>query len=462
MPNETKEAPSSNGESPEDQELAKALATWPVDEPIPLAKTPSIYRERFESLQALYSTKEIVDLGQFKRYLSETVFATLKECVEELPYLPRVIDRTGECLLALFLEPADAPTRFLSHLCTEQSMSECLYCACLECTFDIDSIKYLIAKHPYALTWPPLAQHRKYSSSTTFQYICCQATARLTVPLVPWIIKNHGGYLCIEDKPQHHLLFTFCARHMMFDVRIVQRFYKLYPNAVQQRGRMITAAGFGDLPVHILARWRVLGRSDSALFRWLLQHTSFENLKSQKDISGRTLWHIVAGQHADPEEIPIPFANIILDEASSSHLLIKQEELVTVVSNLVLKGSDDRDEAEDKLLVRLLCRMYSSKHLLDEHTLKDHHVQRILQTLDQQHQLSMNSIAIKRVHGMISKALQLDKGTGKDLEEVNEVYNDWATKHLAAIANKLPKIRDELFLSYIDHGDDSDDNHVEE
>ena len=451
MSNEAKEALASNGESPEDQELAKALATWPLDKPIPLAKAPSIYRERFESLQALYSTEEVRTAEEFKRHLREKVHTTLKEYMAELPYLPRVVGSTGECLLALFLEPIDS--KIVIDLYNEGSISRDEYYSCLACTIDIDSIKYLISKNPYALTWPPLSQHRKENWTTFQQYITYEA--RHMCPLIPWIIENHGGFLCIDDKPQHHQLFTLCTRAYTLDRGIVQRFYELFPHALQQRGfmtprngRIATSGyGYGDLPVHIAARWRSLDQPNCDLFRWLLQHTSFENVQSQKDKSGLTLWQIVA----HPLSITIPDANILLDATSTNQLLFTPEELEPVVSWLVFKGLEDRDEC--KLLVRLLRRMYLSKHLLDEDTtLKDPHVRQILQTLDQQHQMSMNSIAIKRVHRMISKALQLDKGAGKDLEKVNEVYNEWATKHLAAIVKKqnhiseldIPKIRTQI------------------
>ena len=427
----------------------------------------AVIMEKFTEIRALSTICARFTSEEDHDRFSEMMADTVRQAIEECPDIVRVAYTDG-------YPPYVDNNSLLHMLCSLPSDER--YPFSLSRLF-VDAIKVAIEKNPFALRWPDGATIRgNFQPECLFNRITYN---EYHSRLLPWIIENYGHILCsgcLQQSPLHFDLVCSYAEGFC-DASTVRTFYETHPDALKQlaKGDMNDRLEDGideyigkGYPLHYAMHEQQPDQEDYDLFEWMIEQNP-EALQHQ-DPLGRNILHQIFMTYQGAPRVYPNYANTVID-ASPVLVFVKDKKGKYAAHYLSSRsaGGNGHSWIDDFILVRLLRRMFAAK-LIDDELRADPFVAGIEKVLETQHQLSLNSVQIRRVEMMVNKAIAVKSGDTSVLSEVKEVYGDWSQKHLpaikAAITNSMnediPSVRSETRGRVNESSEEEDDSSRED
>ena len=447
-----------DSEDDDDARIPKPLDHFPEE-------VRAVMREKWTEIRSLSAIFEIlITMDQHLRF-SETIADNVRQAIEECPDIVRVGCPNHPSLLQLLCNhPSD------------HSLS----------LFFADAIKVAIEKNPFALHWPDMTSRGNEDGERECLFGLI-AYNEYHSRLLPWIVENYGHILCSRYLQHDALHFDLVSSyaHGLCDAATVRMFYEAYPNALQQKSkrrsnrvidRVASAYEIDSLscqfvdtgqryPLHYAMREEQPDLEDYELFEWMIQQNP-DAIQNQDPV-GQTILHQIFLDYA----VFMDYASTVIDIFTGIVFIkdSRQNFPILYLSARLVSQVRYSSLMEDMIMVRLLRLMFSAKIIDDDNLRKDSFIERIQEVLETQHQLSMNSVQIRRVEMMIDKAIAAKSGDTSVLSEVKEVYGDWSQKHLPAIKaaikkstrEDIPRVRSETRVVQNEQEEESSDDEEE-
>ena len=417
------------------EEIASKNATDDDNEnadafPKPLDHFPeevrAVIREKFTEFRSLSTFCKRFRVQENRDRFSEMMADTVRRAIEECPDIVRVGCPNHPSLLQLLCLPSDE-----------------IYDSPLSRLFE-DAIKVAIEKSPFALRWPVMTSRGNEDDEPECLFGLI-ASDDYHSRLLPWIVENHGRILCSDYLQCNPLHFDLVSSYTagLCDATTVRLFYEAHPDALKQQAKsdMNDRLNVGvreyigrGYPLHFLMHKDEPDEEDYDLFQWMIEKNP-EALQYRFPFGRTLLHHIFMTFQGDPS-----YAHAVIN-ASLEIVFVKDEKgkyAAHYLSSRSARGDEGHSWVDDFVLVRLLRRMFAAK-LIDDELRADPFVKGIEKVFESQHQLSINSVQIRRVEMMVDKAIAVKSGDTSVLSEVKEVYGDWSQKHLPAIKAAITK-----------------------